>query len=1168
MELRLLSDARYAEESDVVADELIDRYVMGEIPADEVERFEEYFLRSQARRDKLGFALALKKRKAALGRAQKLYRLYLPAAAAAVIAVGLGVGLWRALIYQSDVDRGLAAFQSAYSRERPLDARLSALAYAPASRQRGAEQADSVQRDAARGFLARAVAERPSAESHHALGQFYLADRQFDRAVQQFKAALALDPRDARIHSDLGAALLEKGKLDDAAREGAGEFAESLEHLNEALRLDGSLAGALFNRALLHQEMGLLREAEDDWRNYLERETDARWADEARRRLALLEEEKRQTSRGEEVILEEFVRAHDAGDGEGAWRLVSSYHHRPGNVVVARLADALLEQSAAGRRDEAGRTSRLLAYAGELERERAGDRFYSDVARLYGSATPEQRAALAEARGLMREGHETWGRVKVDESLDLFGRARRLFERAGSVGEVKAAEYWMSFCHYRVGRQEQSLALLEPLVSFCEANGYAWLRVRCLYLRSALHFLVNEHSKAVDAARRAAELAERTNDLVGLLNVVSALVEYYRYLGNHQRMLGYIRRSLPLVRSIALNPVQGARHYGLVAIAFASIGRNAAAAAYQREALRLALDTKAPAVVSNNYAFLGMINGRLKNFDEAVRNARHAFDIAEARPGERDYLNLMAYSSLQMGHIQREAGRCDEALRSYGRAVEIYESDEDFQTHLYHAHKGKLLCHVARGDDAQAAEEIAKTLALVEKYRQRIHEENNRNAFFDVEQSVYDAAIDFAYSRQNDADQAFAYLESSRSRSLLDLLESDREVLDKVNDPEIVLRSVARPLTLSEIRRRMPGRAQVLQYAVLENKTLIWVISGDRPPAVVVAQVSQKELTEKVAGYVQAISRAPGPGGEEDARRLAAELSAVLLGPAAPLLDPGKVLCFIPDKVLHHLPFAALVSPASGRYLAEERAVLTSPSPTIFVLCSEAAARKEGARDERLLSVGNPRFDRRAYPALPDLPSAAREAEAAAAYYGDAPLTGDSASRAAVMSRMAGADVIHLALHSALDEEVPLRSKLLLAASPRESSAAPRAAAPPADPPAESALYAYDVYNLKLPQARLVVLSACQTGAERYYGGEGMSSLARPFIAAGVPLVVATLWPVDSDATAELMIRFHGYRARGKFPTAAALARAQTDLIRGPEERLRHPYYWAAFTLVGGHAAF
>ncbi|HEY9282859.1 MAG TPA: CHAT domain-containing protein, partial [Pyrinomonadaceae bacterium] len=190
------------------------------------------------------------------------------------------------------------------------------------------------------------------------------------------------------------------------------------------------------------------------------------------------------------------------------------------------------------------------------------------------------------------------------------------------------------------------------------------------------------------------------------------------------------------------------------------------------------------------------------------------------------------------------------------------------------------------------------------------------------------------------------------------------------------------------------------------------------------------------------------------------------------------------------------------------------------------------------------------------------------AYYGDAPLTGDSASRAAVMSRMAGADVIHLALHSALDEEVPLRSKLLLAASPRESSAAPRAAATSADPPAESALYAYDVYNLKLPQARLVVLSACQTGAERYYGGEGMSSLARPFIAAGVPLVVATLWPVDSDATAELMIRFHGYRARGKLPTAAALARAQTDLIRGPEERLRHPYYWAAFTLVGGHAEF
>jgi CHAT domain-containing protein len=117
-------------------------------------------------------------------------------------------------------------------------------------------------------------------------------------------------------------------------------------------------------------------------------------------------------------------------------------------------------------------------------------------------------------------------------------------------------------------------------------------------------------------------------------------------------------------------------------------------------------------------------------------------------------------------------------------------------------------------------------------------------------------------------------------------------------------------------------------------------------------------------------------------------------------------------------------------------------------------------------------------------------------------------------------------------------------------------------------MYAYDIYKIKLPLARLVVLSACQTGMERYYNGEGMISLARPFIAAGAPLVVASLWPVDSDATADLMINFHRYRKVNKLSTAEALRRAQLDMLGPLGGRNRHPYFWAGFVVVGGHAEF
>jgi CHAT domain-containing protein len=102
---------------------------------------------------------------------------------------------------------------------------------------------------------------------------------------------------------------------------------------------------------------------------------------------------------------------------------------------------------------------------------------------------------------------------------------------------------------------------------------------------------------------------------------------------------------------------------------------------------------------------------------------------------------------------------------------------------------------------------------------------------------------------------------------------------------------------------------------------------------------------------------------------------------------------------------------------------------------------------------------------------------------------------------------------------------------------------------------------------RLVVLSACQTAIEQQYSGEGAVSVARPFMAAGVPLVVATLWPVDSSSSERLMTSFHRHRTEAK-STAGALQQAQVEMLNDSNQRLQHPYYWAAFTAIGRYAKF
>src|SRR6185436_15838391 len=102
----------------------------------------------------------------------------------------------------------------------------------------------------------------------------------------------------------------------------------------------------------------------------------------------------------------------------------------------------------------------------------------------------------------------------------------------------------------------------------------------------------------------------------------------------------------------------------------------------------------------------------------------------------------------------------------------------------------------------------------------------------------------------------------------------------------------------------------------------------------------------------------------------------------------------------------------------------------------------------------------------------------------------------------------------------------------------------------DSVLFAHDIYDLKLPRLRLAVLSACDTGAGRYFGGEGVMNMARPFLSAGVPLVVASLWPVESNATAKLMIKFHRLRNEQGFPVAKALQKAQLEMLQDADARL------------------
>lgn len=1140
VENRLLADQNYSRELHIITDELIGQYAYDRIAAEDREVVEKFIFGSEDRYKKLRFALALKKRAAESKWKSRLLYVYLPIAASILLVVGLGV--WWKFFNRSDVDEGLLALRTAYRDQRSVDARVTDFPYAPLSR--GEERVDSLQRDLAMSILTRAAVEHPDALSQYALGQYYLTQQQFDKAVEQLQASVTSDGNNAKAHNDLGVALLEQGRQAEANNDrglALKRFVESHEHLKKAVELDNTLLEARFNLSLVLEKMVLPDAAAESWRKYLEQDPSSPWSNEARQKLRVLEEKQKANVGNNTPPDKDFLEAHRNRDDQRAWLILSRNREVvAGKFIPTRLVSAYLDHATRGRANEAAAVLDALEYAGELETQKSGDRYTSAVARFYRSASPGVLASLREAHRLAGEGFELCRNSGFPEAVRVLEKSQALLKASGDEPEVAFVSYWLAFSYRHSQHRVESRAIADRLLHHSKEKNYKWLQAQVLGLISNLQTSTHEQSAVLRLDHEALSLTQEVNDSYGTQKYLASLAGKYAVLYNFTESLDHLARCLTQARESWAGSRQTWRNYDTATQLFNRMGLYTASAAYGEEALRLALkDSTDPSFIYLSYVHLGVAYGRLNNFAEGIKHAQAGMEIGQKLTDERVGKEIMAYSALQLGDLHRQHEDFQEAGKRYDQAIQLYEQ-LSFHTFKFAAHRGRLLTYLAQGDDAATQRELDVLFGLFEEYRSKIEEDDNRTYFFDVTQEIYDAAIEFAHSRLKNNQAAFAYSEDSRARSLFAMIYNVGEAGLTTNP--------ARPYNYLEIQQRLPEQTQIVQYAVLKDRILIWVISRDEFwPAEKI--ISSETLNKEVRSYLGLVSR---PSTSLDELRVAsASLYQILIAPIQGKLVAGKTLCVVPDKILNHLPFETLVSNASGRYLISDHAVVFSPSSSVFIVNSEAAQTKQALDGEKLLSIGNPGFDRQAFPSLPDLPSAAAEAETISRYYVKPTplvLTGSGAGKDRVIKAIADADVLHFASHYVVDERSPLRSQLLLS---RPDS-----------------LFARDIYNLKLSRPRLAVLSACTTGVERYYNGEGMIGMARTFLAAGVPVVVASRWPVDSVPTMGLMTKFHEYRRVRKLPTVEALRLAQTEMINNSTTQYSHPYYWAPFVTIGGYSSF
>jgi CHAT domain-containing protein len=874
-------------------------------------------------------------------------------------------------------------------------------------------------------------------------------------------------------------------------------------------------------------------QAQEAWEKYLEKDSASPWANEARKNSELLKQKNR-TSKDKSQILQDFLDAFHKKDDERAWEVASQTKELITDIMIQQqLARRFLKDSQQSRKEAASKILSAFVYLGELEKQNAKDLYFAELSDYYSKTNQIQQQKLIEAHTELQKGNELIRNTDFVSALEAFNRAQNLFVSAGNIWEARLAEQRIGYCLSRLDKIKESEERLTALSAFCEQNQYKWLQTMTDGWNAENYYFSGESSKAISYNQKALKLALETSDTYNIHRVLVQFSEVYQAIGDSRKALFFTYQNLILPESYHTFPRQKWRDLNYASEALHRFKLYDAAVAFGKESVDFARnETKDNWMLSTSHRNLAMIYGELRRFREANEHIEANLQLSRTFTNEKLRKRLFSDSTQILGDLQRLAGDCSSAIENYNQSIEN-SREMEFSIFRYSARRGKLFCNLAQKNDAAVKEEFAAILQMFDEDRKKIKEDSEQNTYFDIEQSVYDAAINYAFTTAKDTEAAFNYAENSRARSLIDLVQVNSEKL-------------LEPLSAAQIQWQIPAEVQVIYYAVLPDKILTWYISNTKFTAFE-TDIKENELVNKVADYRKSLLE---NGGQENTRTSAKQLYDLLIKPIESSLEKEKILCFIADKQLFQLPFASLVSPKSDKYLIEDYALFSAPSATIFIKETETARRKASAENEQVLSIGNPAFTRKEYPELADLPAAAQEAKEIAGFYDSSKakiFLGKEAGKEQVIGNLNDADVVHFAGHYVPNSVSPSLSKLLLAAG---------------DLPVE------EITQNNLPRVRLIILSACETGTEKFYNGEGMIGAARAFLAADVPLVVASQWSVESESTAELMIKFHRYRKTQNLTTIEALRRAQIDLLTDKESRFHQPFYWAGFLPIGGYAAY
>lgn len=1015
---------------------------------------------------------------------------------------------------------------SALGTQRPFEARLSGFAYATCCSETPSDEtlhevtrlAPAIRRALESG---RTDALRATALLDLLLGSDVAA---IDRAITRLRESLSSD-HNADVLNDLAVAYAVRAER----AETPADLLRALDYAERALNVDSAAAAPRFNRAFLLERLSLAGEARAAWSDYIALDARSGWGAEATRRLAARSRDD-EAERVRHRLSSWFAMSETPGAGERQ-DLVRAWPQLVREGVFESLLDQWAASDLRGDTLAAAGALQLAGQLGESLIDVNGDASVRDAVRAItcaasvhdvavtcapASAPRARRAAdLANGHRAYAIGLRKFRGGSFHKAVAELKRAARLLESAGSPFHWWP-RYYLAAVGVYLNEHDAASTAFEEIRQAASASRYPSLAALAHWGLGLDLGRRGSFEPAVHHYRAASELFAGLHEHELHGGAAFLLAEILFLLGEEQAAFEHA--------SIALGDLLAFRASVSLHNVLAVLGRELAtrdlphaALAVHAEGLRVADRTGRPNDAVEARVSLARALSRLGRLTDAGAL------LDDARTALATVTDSLMLERLTVEVQETEASvllatHSDRSLRLVSHVVDYFERAQN-PSRFLPALALRSAAHRQAGDDGAAEHDLRRALDILNAQAAHIRNPTLRLSLFDSGVPVFDGMIRLQLDQRR-PDRALEYLELSRGGAHAE-------------------RDGAR--TVDQLMRALPPEMAVVDYALLGDSLLVWALTHDTMAfALTVIPAAQLDaLVERFENLARLRIDSLALG------TTAQRLYEILLSPVAPVIAGREELVILADRSLHRVPFAALRDPTTGRFVIEDHVVRSAPSIAALL---DAVARERSATEEAaVLIVSGPEHDRRAFPDLPPLRAAAREADAIAALYGGATvLHGASATRAAFLSSLGRHEIVHYAGHARFAVDRPERSHLVLT--------------PPAADSGGSLLYAADLSGLELSRVRLVILSACSTfgGSDSRLGG--FAGFAQAFLHAGAGAVLGNLWDAEDERTAELLVEFHKALAAGA-SAPHALAGAQRLLLR--TEGAVGIWFWGGWRLHG-----